>query len=134
MTRFGLVVRTNLFGYRSFERQPLAKTRSLCFFYRKSMVGPPRPRFCCLQYHIILYVRSCFTTACCRKVVLLLHTTRPVLCCCQGHHEVVATTAATTPLCRTTVVVLAVFSYTKNQSRPTKKQFLLELSGIVPKQ
>ena len=50
-------------------------TRWLCFFYRKSMVGPPRPRFCCLQYHFISYVRSCCTTACCRRVVLLLHTT-----------------------------------------------------------
>ena len=50
-------------------------TRWLCFFYRKSMVCSPRPRFCCLQYHIISNVRSCCTIACCRRVVLLLHTT-----------------------------------------------------------
>ena len=50
-------------------------TRWFRFFYRKSMVCPPRPHFCCLQHHIILYVRSCCTTACCRRVVLLLHKT-----------------------------------------------------------
>ena len=52
-------------------------TRWLCFFYRTSMVGPPRPRFCCLQYSIISYVRSRRTTACCRRVVLLLLHTIP---------------------------------------------------------
>ena len=65
-----------LLSDRSFERQPLANMYSLAlFFYRKSLVGPPRPRFCCLQYSIMSYVRSCCTTACYRRVVLLLHTT-----------------------------------------------------------
>ena len=61
-------------GDRRFERQPLEIcTRLLCFFYRKSMVCPPRPRFCCLHYqnHIIrallLYMpklNSCYLHVC----------------------------------------------------------------------
>ena len=87
-------------------------TRWLCFFYRKSMVGRPRPRFCCLQCHIISYVRSCCTTACCRRLCycyLQLH----MRCCgcsllhrCQCRYEETATTAAAVPLCTTTVVVV----------------------------
>ena len=53
------------------------RTRWLCLFYPKSMVDPPRSRFCCLQYHIMLYVRSCCTTACCGGVALLILHTAP---------------------------------------------------------
>ena len=104
-------------------------TRWLCFFYRKSTVGPPRPRFCCSQYHIISYVRSCCTTASCRRFVLLLHTTtyemlRLLLAallpeslrsscyyCCS---------CTTAQLLLLLFLFLSVFSYMKNQSRPTK--------------
>ena len=111
---------------------------------RISMVGPARLRFCCLQYHIKPYVRSCCTTAvvvglCSCYIQLHMRCCGcPLLHRFPCRYEVAYTTAEALPLCTTTVVVIAfsssVFSYTKNQSRPTKKALLWERSGILSKQ
>ena len=110
-------------------------TRWLCFFYRKSMVGRPRPRFCCLQCHIISYVRSCCTTACCRRAVLLPHTTRcemlwfllaallPVSLRSSCYYCCSCTTA------QMLLLFLSFFSYIiKIQSQPAKKSLLWEIN------
>ena len=111
-------------------------TRWLCFFYRKSMVGPPRPRFCCLQYSVTSYVRSCCTTACCRMVVLLLRTIPyemlrfslaallPVPLRSSCYYCCSCTTAQMLLL----LFLVCFFLYNKNQSRPTKKSLLWEIN------
>ena len=124
---------------RSFERQPRANMYSLAlFFLRKSMVGPPWPRFCCLQYYVISYVRSCYTTACCRRVVFLLHTTPyEMLRLLLAAPLPAATTSASAQLLLLLLLLLllsSVSSYITNQSRPATNSLLWDISGILPKQ